>query len=146
MVIVSGGLSACGGTEGPSKAEYIEKADRVCAAADPKLDAIWRSQGSKPTPKQTQTALRALVPEERKLLSELRALEAPDNDRDEIDRIYAARQRAVDELETAARTPASAFSYVEAAEDPPGFQETLRLASVYGMAACSLTQPGSVAA
>jgi hypothetical protein len=146
------GLAACGDDdEGPSKAEYIEKADAVCAAADPKLDEIWRKGGPEPSPKQAQAVLQELAPEERKLLAELRALEKPEGDQDEIDRIWAARERGVEELEAAARSPASAAAFVES--DPGGegegqeggYDEAARLASVYGMVDCEATTPGSVA-
>ena len=144
------GLAACGDDdEGPSKSEYVAQADAVCAAADVKLDAIFRSElGGKPNPKQAQAGLRAMLPEERKLLSELRALETPEGDRDEIDRIWAARQRAVDGLEAAARSPASAIAYVADEEDEGerGFAEASRLASEYGLVDCEATHPGSVAA
>ena len=144
------GLAACGDDdEGPSKAEYIEKADAVCAAADVKFDDIYRAQlQDQSNPKRAQAGLRALLPEERKLLSELRALEKPADDRDEIDRIYAARERAVDAMEAAARSPESALAYVQAevdAEGEGGFAEASRLASEYGMVDCEATHPGSVA-
>jgi hypothetical protein len=148
------GLPACGDDdEGPSKSEYIEKADAVCAAADVKLDEIYRSGVGvdDPSPSQAQAGLRAMLPEERTLLSELRALEAPADDQDEIDRIYAARERAVDGIEAAARTPASAIAYVEAelgegqGEGTGSFAEFSRLAGEYGMADCEGATPGSVA-
>ena len=110
-----------------------------------KLDDIFRAKlKDEPSPKQTQEGLQALVPEERKLLSELRALEKPEGEQDEIDRIYAARERAVDAMEAAARSPASASAYVEA-EGGGGFDEAARLASVYGMVDCEAAVPGSVA-
>ena len=145
------GLAGCGNDdEGPSKSEYIEKADAVCGAADPKIDAIFRSKlGDDPSPRQAQAGLRAMLTEERKLLAELRALEKPADDQDEIDRIYAARERAVDDIEAAAGSPASAIEYFETsieAEGGGGFDEADRLASTYGMAYCSVTHPGSVAA
>lgn len=154
-VALTVGAVGCGGDgddEGPSKADYIEKADRVCADADPKLDEIWRTGGPKPDAKQAQAVLEALAPEERKLLTELRAVEKPAGDQDEIDRMWAARERAVDEMEAAARTPASALAYIESEDDggeAPGtgrFDEASRLAAEYGMADCEGTVPGSVAA
>lgn len=151
-MILAAGLAGCGDDdEGPSKADYIETADRVCADADPKLDEIWRRGGPKPDAKRAQAVLAALVPEERKLLTELRAVEKPEGDQDEIDRIWAARERAVDELEAAARTPASALAYLESEDDggeAPGggaFDEASRLAAEYGLVDCEAAVPGSVA-
>ena len=139
------GLAACGDDdEGPTKAEYIENADVVCAEADVKVDDIFRAKLNDETdPKKLQEGIKALLPEERKLLSELRALEKPEGEQDEIDRIWAARERAVDGLEAAGRTPAGASAYD--ASEPEGWDEAARLASEYGMVDCEATQPGSVA-
>ena len=85
------------------------------------------------------------MPEERKLLAELLALEKPEGDQDEIDRIWAARKRGVDALEEAARSPESALAYLAVDDAPEGFDESEQLASVYGMVNCSAAHPGSVA-
>lgn len=151
-VSVTTGLAACGDDDkGPSKSEFIEKADAVCAAADPNLDDIFRKGGSDSSPKQAQAVLQELSPEEKKLLEDLRAVEKPEGDQDEIDRIWAARERGIQELDAAARSPETALAFLES--DPGGegegqtggYDEAARLASVYGMVDCEATSPGSVA-
>ena len=148
-VSLAAALAACGDDdEGPSKSEYIEKADAVCAKADVTLDEIYRTIGENPTPQKAQEALAAMLPEERGLLAELTALEKPADDQDEIDGIYAARDSAVDEMAAAARSPASALAYVESkvnSEGAGGFEEASRRAAEYGMVDCESTHPGSVA-
>jgi hypothetical protein len=146
-VLAAAALAGCGGDddEGPSKAEYVEKADAVCAKTDVKIDDVVRSVGRDPNSAQAQSGLRAILPLERSLLTELRALEKPAADEDEIDRIWDARERAVDELEAASRAPGTSLTYVET-DETPAFEETARLASEYGMVDCEATVPGSIAA
>ncbi len=108
------------------------------------MDDIVRSVGPDPTPEKAQAGLREILPEERKLLEDLRALKKPEADGDEIDRIWDARQRAVDDLEAASRSPELSAEYVS--DDPEGYVETERLASEYGMVDCEAAVPGSIAA
>jgi hypothetical protein len=144
-VLVAAGPVACGGDDkGPTKPAYIEKADALCEKADQKVDDIYRSSaGSKLTLKRAQPALRAVLAEEQKLLTELRALEQPAADKDEIDRIWNARERGVEELEAATRTPETARAYLDVAE-PAGFTEATRLAGAYLMVRCEAAEPGSL--
>jgi hypothetical protein len=140
-ILVTTGLVACGGDGGPSKSAYIEKADALCAATDKKLDAALRFKETKPPPQKAAAALRTVLPEERKLLSELRKLEKPKADENEIDRIYDAWERAISAMEAASRDPAASVEFVTSREDQGPFAEPRRLAQGYHMVNCGESTP-----
>jgi hypothetical protein len=142
IVLVTGGFTACGGDEGPSKSAYIEKADALCGVTDPKLDAALRFKHDPPRPQEAQAALRTTVlPEERALLRKLRALEKPKADQDEIDRIYDAWERGIRGMDTASRDPDASVKFVTTREDQGPFAEPRRLAQGYGMVRCGESTP-----
>jgi hypothetical protein len=135
------GLVACGGDDdGPSKTAYIEKADALCAATDLKIDAALRFD-AEPSAQQAAAALRTVLPEERKLLSDLRALEKPKADETEIDRIYDAWERANDALEAASKDPRAALEFISVGENEGAFGEPRRLAQTYEMVNCGESTP-----
>ena len=137
-------LVACGAEDsGPSKAEYIERADAICAKIDPKVDAALLVAIDEDDPSEAQGALEAALPLERQMLVELRALEKPDEGADEIDRIWAARQKVVDAAQAASRDPDAALAFIarEGDGDKLFNEQYLVVAGEYGMVMCGESRP-----
>ena len=133
-------LVACGDEDsGPTKAEYIEKADAVCTKVDPTVDAaLARAARDRDNPEVAQTGLKDAIPRERQMLTELRELETPEGDEEAIDRIYAARQTAVDAAEAASSDPDASLAFItREGEGDKLFNEYLALAGEYGLVFCA---------
>lgn len=137
-------LAACGGDDGDEGAattgggqdasSYIAAADEICARADEEAVAAIGEQfpGLTPesaTPKQLERIAREiLVPSLKRQLKELRALEMPEPDTDELNAIYAKLEAGIGEV----------------LDDPelviagttPSLQEASELAADYGFQAC----------
>ena len=137
-------LAACGDEDsGPSKAEYIERADAVCAKIDPKVDAALRSaRANDDDPAIAQRGLQEALPHERQMLADLRALEKPDGDAEKIDRIWDARQKGVDAAQAASRDPDAALAFITLEGDGDKvFNEYLAFAGEYGLVQCGESRP-----
>ena len=131
-------LAACGGDddEGPSKTEYIEKADALCRSSDAKTNAIFQeafADPQNPEPEEAQAAIQEALPDVKNTLEELKALEKPKDDEEEIDKIWAAADEGVKTLEEASADPADSLASLLA--EP--FAESERLAGAYGMKDCA---------
>jgi hypothetical protein len=135
-------LIGCGDDDGiptgdVSRADYMVRADAICAARNRKLqkdaNRYFRQFGLTPAeePSVEQFATfteEILVPNVQGQIDRLRELEAPEADAERIEAIYDAAQEAVDGL---AEHPAS-FG-----RDSDPFGETNRLARAYGLEACA---------
>ena len=132
-----------GGDEGVptgdiSKAQYVERADRICAAGDRRLDAaadryfgeqLGLTQAEDPSEEQLATFIEeTLIPNIQGQLDDLRELEAPEAGADQIDEIYEVAQEELDEV---ADDPGAL-----ADEDADPFKEANKLAHAYGLEAC----------
>ena len=133
-------LQACGG--GLSKAEFIEAADEICEKADE------RSQDLEP-PTNPQ-ALRVFVERAeqitRRLVEDLRELDAPEDDRDTIDRMIDKIEEAVGYLpaiERAARLSDVAEIQQLGARLQAAATEANDLARDYGMKKCGRAAPAA---
>jgi formate dehydrogenase maturation protein FdhE len=83
-------LSACGGgDDAPSKAEFADRAERICQNAEKQLDNIGENAT---TPAEVADAVDEVIEQSRSSLDELRDLEQPEGDAGE------AAQRFVDAL------------------------------------------------
>jgi len=133
-------LAACGGDDdtGPSKAEFIQRADAICARSDREAGAIARrsfQNPRKPRPREAQAAIREAVPRVRRSLEELRALERPDGDERAIDEYLAAVAKGLTTLETVAEDPRLSLETLRAGDAT--FREANELARRYGMKDCA---------
>jgi hypothetical protein len=138
------GTFGCGdddGGEGLStgdvtRAEYVSQANAICADTNKKLDdAAEEAFGDlgpnqRPKPEQlTEYVNETVGPEVESELEQLRDLEVPEADADQIEAIYAAAQTALDDL---SEHPLSLSS----GEAEP-FAEANKLARAYGLTACA---------
>jgi hypothetical protein len=82
---------------GVTKAQYIERADDVCAAAQPAIDAAERAAEEAAKEGDLETAAdrfaEGLTQSEREI-SELRAIEVPAGSEETLDRMYAGIEEA----------------------------------------------------
>ena len=100
LVVLSALLAAaaCGGGSGTlTKAEFIEQADKLCAAANDELDALPEPK----SPEELRTVLEKGVSRTRKLLSDLRALNEPEADEQALEEIYSLVERSIAKLDEA---------------------------------------------
>jgi hypothetical protein len=87
--------AACGGSSGTlTKAEFIQQADKLCAAANDELDALPEPK----TPEELRTVLDKGVSRTRKLLSDLRALNEPEADERTVEEIYSLVEQSIAKL------------------------------------------------
>ena len=128
-------LAACGGDDedkGPSKADYIKKADAICARSDKEIDALFSQtfeDPQAPTPEEAQAALEEGIPVVKKDLAELKALEPPEDDKDEVAAIWTAIDEGIATLEEASADPDTSL----AALTSEPFAAGEKLAGDYGM-------------
>lgn len=103
LTIAALALAGCGGSddEGPTKAEYVAKADAICKTEGAKSEeaataAVVALGTEEPTPAQLETiATETVIPGLEKQVTELKALEQPKDDGEQIDAIYASLDTAV---------------------------------------------------
>jgi hypothetical protein len=124
-----------GTADGPTRAEYIERADAICDKGNAELETAateFFEDKPEPTPQQEHTfATTIFVPNLRAQIAELRELEAPEGDEDEVTAIWDAASSGLDEI---AADP-SPFD----GAPPAGVQDAGRLAAQYGFKICGST-------
>ena len=135
-ILVPLGLVACGGDdEGPSKAEFIEKADTICAKSDKDTNAIFEEafeDPQKPKPDEAQAAIKKALPVVKENLEELKDLETPKDDEEDVETIWASVQTGIETLEEASASPDSSLAAL--LSEP--FAQADKLAKDYGMKDC----------
>ena len=134
-------LAACGGGGGPSKAEYIKKADAICAKGS--KDSEEAAKGAiqnpaNPTPEEAQAALQKVIPVQKKGIADLKALKRPDADRGKLETIYAAVDKVAAAYEQAAQSPQASLALLKASgtDQDPNVAAN-KLAADYGFKECS---------
>jgi hypothetical protein len=136
VCLVPFGLAACGDDDdGPSKADYIEEADAICARSDKETQAIFDAafeDPQDPQPEEAQEALKSALPVVKEDLEELKALEKPKDDEDEIDAIWTAIDEGIATLEEASADPETSLTALTS--EP--FAAGEKLAGDYGMDDC----------
>lgn len=134
--VMAGGLVACGDDdEGPSKAEYIEEADAICARSDAETDKIFEEafeDPEDPQPDEAQEALRKGLPVVNDALEDIKDIEKPKDDEEELDKWITATEAGITTLEEASKTPETSLTALVG--EP--FAESEKLADAYGMKTC----------
>jgi hypothetical protein len=89
-------VSACGGgDDAPSKAEFAEQAEKICANAEKQLDNIGENATS---PDEIADAVDKVIDQSQSSLDELRDLDRPDGDDGEAaDKFVAALERDIED-------------------------------------------------
>ncbi|MFA4928386.1 MAG: hypothetical protein WC558_07710 [Patulibacter sp.] len=137
FLIAALALAGCGGSddEGPTKAEYIAKADAICKTEGEKsqkaaTDAVVALGTEDPTPEQLQViATSTIIPGLEKQVGDLKALDKPKDDEEEIDAIYAA-------LDTAINAGKEDPSTLTGAAGANPFDDANKKAVAYGLKEC----------
>lgn len=127
--------AACGDDDaGLSKAEWIEAAEAICADANDAFEALFE-EGPPATPEATQRFVEDVVPILERRVSELRDLEAPEGDAEEIAEMLDRGEQGVDDVREASQSPEASVEIfnAEGGEDNRAFDESL---AAYGAEAC----------
>jgi hypothetical protein len=125
------GFAACGGGDDedkPTKAEYITQADAICQKGDEEILAEAQKQfGNKqPSEADVQTFTREVsIPNIEKQRDQLKDLEKPEGDEDELDALYESLDKSI---ETAKNT--------DGPLDESIFADTNKKAQAYGLKEC----------
>ena len=138
-------LAGCGGGGGPSKADYIAKADKICRAA--RTDALpmirqMTAGGTSPGAAQARQlagVTAKLHATEARYLGRLRALDRPSGDSDAIEKFLAPATQVVDAIDSASSAlrggdVATALSLLGRAQFAAA--EAKNAADAYGFKAC----------
>ena len=135
------GLTACGDDEesGPTKAEFIEEADAICREGEEKVEEIARAgfaDPSNPTGDEVLAILEEAVPIQRDVIDQVRELDKPEGDEDEIDEFLTLADEATDKVEEI-RDPQAAIAAIQAADSPQDpYYEADQAAQEYGLEVC----------
>lgn len=120
---------------GPTREEYIGRADAVCEKGNAELEAAasaFFADKPHPTARQEQAyAASIFVPNIEAQIDELQQLQVPEGDEEEVAAVYDAAAAGIAEI---ADDP-STFG----GEPPAGFREASRLAEAYGFEVCGST-------
>jgi len=95
-------LAACGGSSGPTKADYVRKANSVCRDAAKQVAAL-EVPGSDDVGDMPKSAAE-VVAVQRAALERIRDLKAPKQDRTEIAKWIALVDQTIDQAEVSARS------------------------------------------
>ena len=133
-------LAACGGDDAPSKSEFIEKADAICRENEERSEEIAREglrNPENPTGREVLAILDRLVPVQRDAVGEIRDLEKPEGDEDEINEFLGKVDQALDEIEQIDH-PRAALAALQANDTPQDpFREANDAAEDYGFDDCA---------
>ena len=121
-----------GGGDAPTKAEFIERGDTICAEGDRAVEQEFKrkfGQGDDASKAQLVKFTEAsLVPNLKDQSAQLRALPAPEGDGDTVTAIWDALDDGIASLED---DPAQVLE-----EDPASFEKANKLARAYGFKEC----------
>jgi uncharacterized protein YhaN len=133
-----------GDTTSPSTGEFTAKGDEVCERAH---DQFAELQRKPPNSAEGAVALtQNLVEISQNELNEIRALEAPPEVQEALDRYLGAREQGIAVLERGleAAQDRDARAYADAqAESAAGQVRRLKLAQAVGFSECSVVQSGT---
>ena len=132
---------ACGGDAGaPTKAEFIEEADSICAEASEESQQIALEgfeDPQNPTGAEVLAVFEKIIPIQRRAVDDIRALERPEGDSEEIGAFVDRADAALDEAQ-AIRSSQEATAALEASDTPrDSFYEANRAARRYGLEDCA---------
>jgi hypothetical protein len=131
LLALAATAAGCGGSDAPSKSEYVKKADAICAKGDKEVEKQGREQfsGGQPSKAEiTKFVNEVLVPNISKQIDDLRDLDAPSGDEDKLNKLYDDADAAIQKVKD---NPAQAVSDQN---DP--FKDVNARARAYGLKAC----------
>lgn len=145
LALIASALVAagCGSDDSLTKAEFIQQGDVICRKFDAKRTtelekfALKIARADKPiTPQQKVDQVKnVLAPSIRSGIEELRELDPPSDEADQIDAILTGAEKAMDEMEEEAEAQAkSGKKTLGTFRDP--FTKTAQEAKTYGFKTC----------
>ncbi|MFI4985493.1 MAG: hypothetical protein ACHP93_04140 [Solirubrobacterales bacterium] len=141
-------LAGCGGSSGPSKAQYVAKADAICTTAHTQTAPLIQqvtaagaslASGGAPSARRLATVVRRLHDVAASGLARLRALRQPSGDHAAIERFLAPLASVVDAIGQAATALGSgqapqALGLLQQVQ--PVAQQVTSAAQTYGLQQC----------
>jgi hypothetical protein len=123
---------------GPSKKEYVARANEICVNSREEADGVFQDAGfsGRPTPAEAQQALQALLPVMQESFGGRAALEAPDGEEEAIEKIDDAGEAAVAEFERIAADRDQSVALMSG-QIPDPAAEVDRLSAEYGLTECA---------
>ena len=117
-VAIALALAACGGDgdDGPPKSDYLAEANAICRDNTGELDQIFDialPEKGKPDPLALQSLIEELGPALRTVMVQLRQLERPEEDMEDVDRLYGLYDRYIAAAEAAGKTARGAVAFVQ---------------------------------
>jgi hypothetical protein len=129
--------AACGDSGGVSKSEYLAQARAVCQKGHDTLAAASNAVLAKvppgqklPEPEIENFVRQTVIPTIRDQIGQLRALPPPKGKKGEVEEIYRALEKGLDELEKSPKRLIDGSNV---------FAEADRLATKYGIGVCATT-------
>lgn len=136
IAVMAGGVVACGDEdEGPSKAEYIEEVDKICAKSDAETNRLASEafeDPEKPQPDEAQAFLEQGVPVVQEAVEDIKEVEKPKDDEEKLEEWITATEAGVTSLEEASQAPETSLTALVG--EP--FAESEKIADEYGMKEC----------
>jgi hypothetical protein len=137
IAIMAGGVAACGGDDdkGPSKAEYIEEVDRICAQSDAETNRLAGDafeDPEKPKPEEAQAFLEQGVPVVKEAIEDIKEVEKPKDDEEKLEEWITATESGATTLEEASQDPETSLTALVG--EP--FAASEKIADEYGMKDC----------
>jgi hypothetical protein len=129
MMVIAG----CGSSndKGPSKADYIAKADAICKTGNDKIAAAVKAIPSSADAAAVQAlATKTLIPNIEGQLKDLRALDKPKDDKDALNALYDSLQSAI----TKVKADPTLVTSTGGKTSP--FADANAKANAYGMKVC----------
>jgi hypothetical protein len=133
IVLAPVAIAACGGSDAPSKDEYIAQADEICQKGDDDLDAAIENEFGTRSPSQQeiiQFSEDEVIPNIEEQLVALRELTPPDGEEETVNEIYDTLGRGLEEYK----------ADPDLQNPPEAVQEANRLAEEYGLEVCGRTR------
>ncbi len=141
LLVVALGVAGCGSDDSSSgdsssdsitKADFVAQANAICAESNAKIEAAENeafSGGQQPTEADIESFVTGtLIPEVEQQVSDIEALDVPEDEVEQVNAILDAAQEGLDEAKA---DPASLAGNA----DP--FAQANRLASDYGLTECA---------
>ncbi|MBK8293379.1 MAG: hypothetical protein IPK93_00860 [Solirubrobacterales bacterium] len=131
VVVIGCGSSDSSSSDAPAKDEYIASADKICTDSDTEISAMGSQLDQNATQEDTLALVKSdLIPALQQRAKDLEALPRPAGDEDTLG---TYTQSLNDAVSTLANDPESIFGGVNP------FEESNKLATEYGLKACSNT-------
>jgi hypothetical protein len=131
LVVTATLLVACGGDDELTKAQFIQQADAICKKGNQRIDAAAEqvfSGNREPSKAQlNRFATQTLIPDVQRQIDEVRALDEPSEDEDQVNEFLDSAQA---ELDKGREDP----SYMTSEKS---FAKTNELGQQYGFKVCS---------